>query len=397
MPEGAKNSGSAITLFRKIMIQGEFKGIVAINLKEAELFAKINPPELTNLNSMRFIIDEQKEVLYSTSNYPFDKAAMEHGLSELRKERLGDFTYKGETLLASQLQSSITGWQYVSLVTQDSILAKSRKVGSVVFLVSLIALFIGAIVIIYINVKVFRPVFRLKQLFRTKGQDMSHHDLSYLENLAGELLYDRAHLSKLLDAAKAEASSKFIYDIYRGNIKNGVEIREKWGGYFKEWNNESLIVAIISIDNFTEWGIQFPNSDHSLLKFALKNIISEVLTDRSYNECVDFGKDKIAILLQPNGSDEVLYHDLMKALSVSERLLGFSASVGISYPKTEPEEIQGAVFEAETALGYRLYKGYGSVIKISDCKIVDHNNSTVKDNALEQLSESMIGGMYHDH
>ncbi|GIN56744.1 hypothetical protein J8TS2_10630 [Lederbergia ruris] len=60
VPEGAKNSGSEITLFRKILIHGKFKGLVAINLKEEKLFAKINPPTLTSLDSTRFIMDEQK-------------------------------------------------------------------------------------------------------------------------------------------------------------------------------------------------------------------------------------------------------------------------------------------------------------------------------------------------
>lgn len=392
VPEGAKNSGSEITLFRKILIRGDFKGLVAINLKEEKLFANINPPKLTNLDSTRFIMDEQNEILYSVSNYSFDKKGLEESMTNLKKERLGDFTYKDETLLASQVQSPVTGWQYVSLVTQESILAKSRRVGHIVFIVSLIALSIGLMAVLYINIKVFRPVFRLKQLFIMKERDISKQGLNELEHVAGQLIDDHAHLAKTLDTIKLEASSKFILDIYQGELKSGEEIKEKWNHYFRDWNHHHLVIAIISIDSYWVWLKKFPSTDHSLLKFALQNIISEVLMEYSYNKCVDFGPGKIAVLLQYNGSNDTLTRKFMKALSTSERLLGFTASVGISQVKQKVEEIKEAVLEAELALGYRLYKGYRSVIEIDECNVNEPQIAMKIEPSLEQLTEAIIGG-----
>lgn len=391
VPEGAKNSGSEITLFRKILIHGEFKGLVAINLKEEKLFAKINPPTLTSLDSTRFIMDEQNEILYSVSNYSVDKKSLAESITNLKKERLGDFTYKDETLLASQLHSPVTGWQYVSLVTQESILAKSRRVGHIVFLVSLIALSIGLMAVLYINIKVFRPVFRLKQLFIMKERDISKQGLNELEHVAGQLIHDHAHLAKTLDTIKLEASSKFILDIYQGEVKSREEIKEKWNDYFRDWDHHRLVVAIISIDNYSSWLSKFPSTDHSLLKFALQNIISEVLSERSYHKCVDFGQGKTAVLLQYDGSGDALVHKFMKALSTAERLLGFSASVGISHSKQKIEDIKEAVLEAELALGYRMYKGYGSVIDINECYDNPHHSIKIAP-ILEQLAEAIIGG-----
>lgn len=148
----------------------------------------------------------KNEILNSVSNYSVDKKSLAESITNLKKERLGDFTYKDETLLASQLHSPVTGWQYVSLVTQESILAKSRRVGHIVFLVSLIALSIGLMAVLYINIKVFRPVFRLKQLFIMKERDISKQGLNELEHVAGQLIHDHAHLAKTLDTIKLEAS-----------------------------------------------------------------------------------------------------------------------------------------------------------------------------------------------
>ncbi|OAK67903.1 AraC family transcriptional regulator [Lederbergia galactosidilytica] len=392
VPEGAKSSGSEITLFRKILIHGEFKGLVAVNLKQEKLFAKINPPQLTGLESTRFILDEQNEILYSVSNYSVDQQSLENSITNLKKERLGEFIFKDETLLASQVQSPVTGWQYVSLVTQESILEKSWKVGHIVFLVSFIALFIGMIAVLYINIKVFRPVFRMKQLFIRKERDISKQGLNELEIVAGQLIHDHAHLAKTLDTIKLEASSKFLLDIYQGEVKSSEEIKEKWNDYFRDWHNHRLVVAIISIDNYPLWLKKFPSTDHSLLKFALQNIISEILTEQFYNKCVDFGQGKMAVLFQYDGPPDNLVNSFMKAVSTTGRLLGFSVSVGISHSKQKVEDIKEAVLEAELALGYRLYKGYGSVIDSHKCNVKSPHLTIKMEPMLAQLAEAIIGG-----
>ncbi|WP_299091864.1 cache domain-containing protein [uncultured Metabacillus sp.] len=151
---GEKYNRSEITLFRKIMIQGEFKGIVAINLGYQDLFEPFNSPNMAKLSSARYIIDQNNEMIYSSStssSEKIDSKAIVSAVSELNEEHLGDITYQGRQLLVSQNISPLTGWKYVSLVPQDSLLAKSKKVGHVVLSVSILALLLGGVAIFYIN------------------------------------------------------------------------------------------------------------------------------------------------------------------------------------------------------------------------------------------------------
>jgi AraC-like DNA-binding protein len=367
VPEGAGSKGSEITLFRKIMIQGKFMGIVAVNLKSDELFARLTPPVLNNLNRMRYIMNQQDEVLYSASNYQVDQEAIREGIREISADGTYEMPYQGRKLLVNQLESPETGWRFVSIVEQDSLLAKSKKVRDAVLMVSLAAILIGLVTIFCINAAAYRPVRRLKQLFNTygsNGRKGGNPDGIDLEKLAGELLSNHAHLAQLIRETMSEASSKLLYDIYMGNLTGKRDIREKWGRYFEDWSEAPVTIAILSIDRYEEFERTFPAGDRSLLKFALANIAAELSEPQWRIVCADFGNDRTAILLQSKypESEAKAENVLAEAIEMTSRLLKFSVSAGISTSQTDVTRLRQGMLEAENALTYRLYQGYGQVI-----------------------------------
>ncbi|MFX3634316.1 MAG: AraC family transcriptional regulator [Candidatus Pristimantibacillus sp.] len=396
VPEGAGTKGSSITLFRKIMIQGEFKGIVAVNLKNEELFAKLNPPIMNNLNRMRYIVDEHGELLYSVSNYAFDREAVNRAMDVPREEEGGDITIQNRQLLINQLESPVTGWRYVSIVEQDSLLAKSKRVANVVLLVSIAALALGGATIYYINAAAFRPVRRLKQLFSKYDRKTNGPDGIDLERLAGELLTNHAHLSQLVRESMSDASSKLLTDIYSGNLSGKRDVEEKWSRYFREWTDGPVTVAILSIDRYVEWSRTFTGGDHSLLKFAMANIVAELFEPQWRIVCADFGKDKTAILLQPRVEGLRCEGSLAESLEVVSRLLKFSVSAGISNAQTDITKLKQSMLEAENALTYRLYKGCGQVITFQEVSGHEVNEPPQYEHALNELISSIEAGNEQD-
>ncbi|WP_248930762.1 helix-turn-helix domain-containing protein [Paenibacillus hamazuiensis] len=374
VPEGGNKSGSNFTLFRKINIRGEFKGIVAVNLKDEELFARLNP-SLNGINRMRFILDGRDEVLYSVSNVEFDQEAIRQALAELKETASGDIAYQNRKLLVNQLKSPVTGWKYVSIVVQDSLLAKSQRVRDAVLLVSIAALALGGVTIFYINAEAFRPVRRLRQLFSAYERKESGMGGIDLEKLTDELLSNHAHLSRLVRETMSEASSKMLHDIYTGNLTGKRDIQEKWNRYFGDWLKAPVSVAILSIDRYEDWSRQYSDSDRSLMKFALANIIAELFEPQWRIVCADFGKDKTAILLQPRETGAPLETKLAEAIQVVFDLLKFRISAGVSTPQPDVNRLKQAMLEAENALSYRVYRGYGQVIpfhNVSEHELKDH-------------------------
>ncbi|MFA9457924.1 AraC family transcriptional regulator [Halalkalibacter sp. AB-rgal2] len=383
---------SEITLFRKIKINNSLMGVIAINLEEDEVFSKLNPSDSSAINSMWFIADKQNEVLFTKPNHSFGFVPIDEILQELDANEISEFIYEDQKLLGTMMTSSLTGWNYVSLVSQDSLLAKSKTIRNVVFLVSLIALCLGLMVIIYIHNQLFKPIRRIKKLFNVKDNNMEMGDLTHLENLAVDLISDHTYLSRMVQKVKMEATSKFFNDIYLGNIKNKEDVYEKWTLYYQEWTNKPYVIVMISIDHYYEWVKKFPEPDHPLLKFALTNIVSEVLTPLGRCECADLGKDKIALLLYEESELTSLSTCLLKAVTLVEELLGFSISIGVSRVGSDIGELERFMIEAREVLTIRAYKGYGSFITYDEFRSFTKNKSQLNEEKIENLIEIIQSG-----
>lgn len=396
LPEGVSNIASEVTLFRKVMIQNEYKGIIAINFKEKELFSKINPSELTNLNSIRLILDENGQLIYSSSNYEINQQLINESLKELGNENIAGIQYKNDFLLANQLKSNVVGWKYIALVSQNHILEKSRKVGNIVFIVSLISLVIGIIVVVYMNSKVFKPVFRMKQLFHLNSNYSKSEDLQHLETVANKLLNDHVQLSKLFTMANEEASTKLLEDIYLGKMYRKEDIEQRWNRLFANWNNKGFAVAVVSIDNHFHWKRKYSEQDQILLKFALKNIIKEVITQRWKTESLELIDDKIIFIVDINNNHQEISKQFYHAIETSKRVLNFSCSIGISYMDTHLSEMRSSIFEAENKLTFRLYDGYSNVFDFSNRRETTKITIEAMDTKVRELKKTILTGNLTD-
>ncbi|MFC4402158.1 AraC family transcriptional regulator [Gracilibacillus xinjiangensis] len=366
LPEGAKHKGSNISLFRKISIRGKAVGLIAINLNEKELFSKLRSPDETKSNSMQYILDHNNTILYQSNNHVFDRETVQYVKEKVREDNLLDINYNDKILLTSSIESNFAGWKYVSVVSQESVLAKSKTIRDSVFVVSLIALILGGIAIFIIHSIELRPIQRLKELLAVDDNQDYQRDLIYLENIIDDLVSDHAHLSHLIKKVKSEAKSKFIYDIYIGKLVNEKELLEKWQAYFPEWNHQSIQLLVVSIDNYPVWRKKVTANYHPVVKSGMANIIAEVLSTHFLVEAVDIGADKMIFIIQPTEEKLDLTNHLKIALSNVEDILKFTVSVGINEGCANVKDVKEAMNHAESALQYRILEGYGNIFVHSE-------------------------------
>ncbi|TDQ38322.1 AraC family transcriptional regulator [Aureibacillus halotolerans] len=351
---------SRLTLFRKVLLQGELRGIIAINIKQEELFSKLTLANNESTNSVRFILDGNQTMLYITPNPTLNDETLTQAIAQVKQGEFKDVQAQDSVFLAKQMTSDVTDWHYVSLVSQESILAKSTRIRNVVFSVSVLALLLGGGAIVYIHSVELRPIKRMKQMFHVKNKEVLRRDLLHLETLTMDLMSDHTQLSRVIQQVRSEASVKFLHDVYEGTIAREHELFQKWETYFPEWTEDSFVLAMLSIDNYSEWCERFPETYHSSLKFALANIVKEVLSSNGRVECADFGRDQMAVMFQNNSSTPV-QQLLLPALTTIQELLGYSVSAGVGLEKQQIQLLRDGWLEANEALGKRLLYGYGGL------------------------------------
>lgn len=362
-PAGGENGTDQITLYRKIMISGAYKGLVALNFETSELFSELLPSSVSRLNTRRFILGDNNRLLQTLGGGDIDAGAAEQALTSLGDERLGEIKYSGQRLLASQIISPVTGWRYLSVVSQDSLLANTQKIRNTVILISLAALGAGLAAIFAVNRTAFKPVRRLRLLLSQHGAGKLGSGVLDLEKITGQLLSDHARLAGHLRQTMPEAASKFLTDIYSGNLSGSRETSEKWARYFREWQDGPLIVAMLSVDKFGAWCWRFSKSDHSLMKYAIANMVDELMSGHFRVLTADLGGDRMLVLFQPTaGGTESLKPALEETIRRITDLLKFGLSAGLGSADTGAMRLKQAMLEAEEALSYRLYMGYGQVI-----------------------------------
>ncbi len=358
---GARHKGSNITLFRKVNVKGETKGIIAINLNQGELFSKLRSSDDPQSNSMQYILDQNNSILHMTRNHTFDADTVQFVNEEVSKGNLTNITYNDKILLANQIKSEFTGWKYISVVSQESILAKSKTIRNVVFIVSLVALIIGGIAIFFIHSVELRPIRRLKKLFFVDDNQHYRRDLLHLENIVDDLVSDHAQLSRLIQKMKVEAKSKFLYDMYIGKLVNSSEQKEKWQTYFGEWKSDQIQLLVVSIDNYPAWKESVTANYRAVVKSGMINILTEVLSTHYEVEAVDIGKDKMMVIIQQLEEKVQLENHLKIALSNIDNILGFSVSIGLHQTGVKVQDLKNKMNEAEEALQYRLFDGYRNI------------------------------------
>jgi AraC-like DNA-binding protein len=400
IPVGMRDAGSdQITLYRQIVFQGEMAGIIAVNFKNNELFSQIQANYVSSLKSLQYIFDQEGSIIYSTGaiDEGIEPQVLYEGLGGIPENAFGELMYNERRLLVSRLGSSLTGWEYVSVVSQDQLLEKSAAIRNVVFIVSFAALVVGGLAIFYINSIAFQPVRRMRSMLNAFEKNESGTDLMLLENITGKLLNDHAKLSQLIRQTMPEASSKFLHDVFTGTLTGKKELQTKWGSYFQEWSEAPLTVGVISIDRYQDWANRFSDRDHVLLKFAIANITEELFSASWRTAVLELGKDKTILMLQPIKQTEHSPHakcqeTMQEAAQMIQRLLGFSVSIGISESHAEVSRLRLAWNEAENALGYRLYRGYGSVVSYQEVSEHEMSDRLSGEEAVTNLIAAVEAG-----
>lgn len=392
---GSGVPASQITLYRKIMLAGQLKGIIAINFKTDQMFKHMLLTSVSDLDNHRFILDADNKPLYDLGNYyPVGEEAVDQVLATLEGEKLGEFKHEGQVLLASQAMSPYTGWRYLSIISQESLLSNTQKIRNIVFFVSLLALAAGAATIAFYNRAALRPVKRMRQLLSGYDHHRISPELIDLEKITGQLLTDHAQQAINLRQTLPEACSKFLTDIYAGHMTGYREIGEKWNRYFKEWSDGPLTMAMLSIDNYHAWCERFKKSDQSLLKFAIANMIAELLSGEWRLLPADLGRDRVIVMLQPldPGREMDACTSIDEALKMIPKLLKFQVSAGISENHNGFKELQQAMQQADSALSFRLYRGYEQVIRFVDISGHEEPGRAEENELLSQLTETIEAG-----
>lgn len=364
---GFEQKSETITLFRPVVRGDKPLGVVMVNLNKKKLFDKIFENYTSQTDAFRFVVDDSGHIIYETNNRMLTREQLADAVSQSGKTYF-DFSDGKQSYLVTQVASDITGWRFVSIITQQRLLQKVDTIRNIVFGLSLISMVCGVVGIFVTHHISFKPVRRIRQLL-SAGQPPSKGSEPDLEEYLLKLTSELSDASSVVRHNLAELRTKYAQDAIAGRM-SAWEMKDRWHRHFKEWTDMPLFTVLLSIDAYYQWAGAYSEEDRHLLRFAMKNVCEEWMGVHWRIALVEHDLNLLLIVQKKTDDQQLdqLRNDLAGLIQTIRKLIQVGVTAAVSNEYADPADLRSSFLQAELALTYRLYSGYSQVLTLDSLK-----------------------------
>ncbi|ANF94683.1 AraC family transcriptional regulator [Paenibacillus bovis] len=352
-----------LSLSRPVRTGNQVTGAVLVNLDYDRFFSNF----YIHLSSSQYVYDLDGRLIYPKLDRSVPAAGMQKVLDELGVQPYAYVQLNGQSYMANQTFSDVTGWRLVSLVPTEQLLKNVKLARNMMLLLSLISILIGCAAIYSYSYAAFRPLRRINRLLHPEDPD-SRQSLYDLEPVIGKLVGDFHSKALVAERSLPELRIKYVQDVLHRSI-GPQEMNSKWEQYFQDWQPGPLLILIISIDRYDTWAASYSESDRMLLKYALHNMMAEILEPHWRTAGITGEQDRLIWMVQPRLAQDhderriQLHQDLQRMMTIASEHLRLSLSAGVGSEMMHISEAPLSYQQADTALSRRLYQGYGQILE----------------------------------
>lgn len=178
-------------------------------------------------------------------------------------------------------------------------------------------------------------------------------------------------LKRQLKESLPALRERYLNEIVTNEALSKLEIMKRWDFLDTKFSLENFCVLIIEIDDLC---CKYKDSleDRFLVKFAVNNIIEELVDSVTAGIVFNYSHEKLIILCCQNGNriiDEQLIINMSRRIQNSiEKYLKETVTIASGSIYKDVSSLSKSFNEAEKALEYKLLFGNNSFIKIKDIK-----------------------------
>ncbi|MBP1965313.1 AraC family transcriptional regulator [Paenibacillus aceris] len=309
--------------------------------------------------------------------------------------------FNGEKSYVSYIYLKQTDWVLVKVQSYKEVFRNVENIKFIMLFITLVFIFIAVIASFAISKKIYVPIGKLVKRINSLDIDENeitpiddeisflnqmynkfyeYREMYYKENRSKDRLLNNYYLTNLL----VDSNSMTNDDIANASQSNSALFDSR----------SKLTVCVIKIDQYNHFVLK-SSKDQELLRFAIVNIMNDLLASKFYNEAVDMKKDQIVLIVntgqaENNEAIRVLSECLAEAQKMILKYFKLSVSVSIGEIVDTAVALEGSYRIALYNANYRTLFGRMSVIT---CDKVKQNNENSQVHYSAQLNKKLVEAM----
>ncbi|WP_284642022.1 AraC family transcriptional regulator [Paenibacillus silviterrae] len=209
---------------------------------------------------------------------------------------------EGDTSVVTYVHSELLGWKLVGVTPFDTVAQTAERVKSLAIGIGVMMLTLCLIAAVVLTRNLYAPIRMLRNKFSPHipaGDSAAvHNEFEMISEVFSTTRHKLLDLQQFRNSNWLALKQKALEDFMRTGLPPGRNEDEWLQAYGVRMNpNGHWVVAVLRIDRYADFCEKYNESDRALLRYALTNIMGEIIHASFACETVDMGEDRIAVMM----------------------------------------------------------------------------------------------------
>ncbi|ASA21599.1 AraC family transcriptional regulator [Paenibacillus donghaensis] len=338
------------------------RGIIVLNLQEsriADYFRSSGGDKqgyfLMEADGTIISHNDKSLLLTDGGQLPFIGGIVQNG----SKEGYAFHNAGNERLIYTWSRSEQLGWWNVNVYSMDELMTKAHTLQRNIIVLTIMIIFIGAVLTFLIANWFSRPVRELARTVRTRSDlgVSNRNELVFLDAAFKRMQKEEEELFNLLKERELDARSLAVHNLLRGEVNKQVHELFPLACYS---------VAIVSIDRYREY-VNFTNLEaRNYHRYIFISKCDTLFPDTVHARTVYQGEGCFAIVMNDSSDDINSWLGMFKASLTAIQnsaleFFGHTVTLGVSSRGESGSEVSNQVAEAMEIIKKRMTEGSGCI------------------------------------
>lgn len=266
-------------------------------------------------------------------------------------------------------------WVIVKIQSYEEVFRNINNQKFMILFVSMVFCIIMLILTYGLARKIYSPIGQLVQKVKGNkpGDGKELNDIMFLNRAYENLIQKAMDHQKMGEQKKILLSYNLRSLLIDGNEMDAGTLETLQGENPELFQKDNEFgVCILQLDHYQEFQTKYDQKDQELFKYAVANILSEVLESNGYkNEIIPVTPDKMAIILHGEAEDEKSYIETMQkcfrtANENAKKFFQITFTAAVSPYGKGMDKMRELYSIADDFLAYRYIQGNESIILYRD-------------------------------